>query len=73
MSISSVCLQVLHGQVLFDQQQQQQVAALFDVRAAMHERVYQEPQGKAADLMITDALLLAEPERDIMGRAGIDG
>jgi HD superfamily phosphohydrolase len=54
-------LQVLSGQICFEQQQQQHVAALYDVRAALHERVYQHPMAKAAQLMIADALAAAEP------------
>jgi HD superfamily phosphohydrolase len=54
-------LQVLSGQVCFAQQQQQTVAAVFDTRATLHERMYQHPTCKAAELMDADALLLAEP------------
>lgn len=53
--------QVLSGHICYEQRQQQHVAALYDVRAALHERVYQHPRAKSAQLMIADALAAAEP------------
>jgi HD superfamily phosphohydrolase len=52
---------VLSGQICYDQVQQQHVAAVYDARAALHSRVYQHPDSKAAELMIADALAVAEP------------
>lgn len=60
--------QVLSGHVCFDQRQQQQVAAIFDARAELFERVYQHRHAKAAELMIADALVAAEPVLQIRDR-----
>ena len=60
--------QVLGGQVVYEQRQQLAVAHLFDVRAAMHQQVYQDPQAKAAQTMIADAMLLANTQLNIEGR-----
>lgn len=37
------------------------MAAVYDARAFLHERVYQNLQAKAAELVIADALAAAEP------------
>jgi HD superfamily phosphohydrolase len=54
-------LQVLSGQICYDQHQQQHVAAVYGARAFLHAKVYQHPQAKAAELVIADALAAAEP------------
>lgn len=58
-------IQVLAGHICFDQQWQQQVAQVFDLRAALHKRMYQHQQGKAAEAMLTDAFVLADPQLGI--------
>lgn len=56
-----VALQVVDGELCFHQSQQDRLAGLFRARAAMHARVYQHRSAKAAELMLVDALLAADP------------
>ncbi|KAF6255395.1 hypothetical protein COO60DRAFT_216694 [Scenedesmus sp. NREL 46B-D3] len=52
---------VVDGELCFHQSQQDRLAGLFRARAAMHARVYQHRSAKAAELMVVDALLAADP------------
>jgi HD superfamily phosphohydrolase len=54
-------LQVLEGELCFHASQQANLAGLFQARAAMHAQVYQHRSAKAAELMVVDALLAADP------------
>jgi HD superfamily phosphohydrolase len=52
---------VVDGQLCFHESQQASLAGLFQARAAMHGQVYQHRSAKAAELMVVDALLAADP------------
>jgi len=38
---------------------------VFDLRAALHKCMYQHQQAKAAEAMLTDAFVLADPQLGI--------
>jgi HD superfamily phosphohydrolase len=52
---------VIDGQICFHASQQASLAALFQARAAMHACCYQHRSAKAAELMVTEVLLAADP------------
>jgi HD superfamily phosphohydrolase len=54
-------MQVINGELCFHASQQSALSGLFAARAAMHASVYQHRSARAAELMVVDALLAADP------------
>uniref|UniRef100_A0A383VVF6 HD/PDEase domain-containing protein n=1 Tax=Tetradesmus obliquus TaxID=3088 RepID=A0A383VVF6_TETOB len=52
---------VIEGELCFHSSQQPALVGLFAARAAMHSSVYQHRSARAAELMVVDALLAADP------------